>query len=329
MSDQVADITTALDTDELSSDEEDAVPQLLPFNSLAASSAIIGRKSSDENESDDKSTTSTQDATSGNITGRNEIIWTSCQPVLAGRIPAHNIFTATPGVPRFVLSGISTPYIVWKMFIHEPILRSIAKFTTGEALRRGDIDFCLSLDELGSFIVLQYVRELYGKNHPVVFWWNRRYGIPIFHKTMPRNKFTKILKYLRLDDKPNRTRSAAEADKLAPIRDIFNTFTSMCQFKYTYDFSLTVDEQLMSLKSHCFFITFMPNKPNRYGKKFWFLVDVKSKYVASITPYLGAQKRSNVVMYHSENQLCSKLPSISRTKNIASAAITFYIITID
>ena len=47
------------------------------------------------------------------------------------------------------------------MFIPESILRSIAKFTTEEAVRRGDIDFSLSLDELESFIALQYARGLY------------------------------------------------------------------------------------------------------------------------------------------------------------------------
>ena len=45
MSDQVSDIITTLETDdELSSDEEDAVLQLLPFNSPAESLAIIGRE---------------------------------------------------------------------------------------------------------------------------------------------------------------------------------------------------------------------------------------------------------------------------------------------
>ena len=80
------------------------------------------------------------------------------------------------------------------------------------------------------------------KNHSVVFLWKKRYGIPIFHETMPRTKFTKILKYLRFDDKPNRKRSGAGADRFVPIRDVFNTFTSMCQSKYTCDFSLTVDK---------------------------------------------------------------------------------------
>ena len=52
-----------------------------------------------------------------------------------------------------------------------------------------------------------------------------------------------------------------------------------------------VDEQLMPLKSRCSFITFMPNKPDKYGIKFWVLINVKSKYVANITPYFGVQEK--------------------------------------
>ena len=31
----------------------------------------------------------------------------------------------------------------------------------------------------------------------------------------------------------------------------------------------------------------MPNKPDKYGFKFWLLVEVESKYVVKILPYLG------------------------------------------
>ena len=64
----------------------------------------------------------------------------------------------------------------------------------------------------------------------------------------------------------------------------------MCQTKYKCNFSLTVDEQLISVKSHCPIITFMPNKPDKYGIKFWVLADIETKYVANILPYLGAQE---------------------------------------
>ena len=81
------------------------------------------------------------------------------------------------------------------------------------------------------------------------------------------------------------------------MRDVFNTFTSMCQSNYTCNFFLLVDKQLMPLKSRCSFITFMPSKPDKYGIKFWDLVDVKSKHIANITPYLNVQekkKRGNI-----------------------------------
>ena len=74
-SDQVADIITTWDTDdELSSDEENAVPELLPSNSPAASSAVIGSQSSDEDESDNDGTTSMRGANAGNIVSRNRTI---------------------------------------------------------------------------------------------------------------------------------------------------------------------------------------------------------------------------------------------------------------
>ena len=38
-------------------------------------------------------------------------------------------------------------------------------------------------------------------------------------------------------------------------------------------------------------ITFMPNKPDKYGLKFWVMVDTETKYVVNILPYLGAQER--------------------------------------
>ena len=293
--DEIANIITSWDTDdELSSDEEDAETQLrFSISSSARPAFIVSNSSGDESDddSDDVTSTGRQEATSSDITGKNGSLWTSSQPALTGRTAAYNVFTASPGVPRSVSCTITTPYDAWKMFIHESILRSITKFTTGEAVRCGDVDFSLTLDELESFIALQYARGVYGKNHPVAFLWSKNYGIPIFREAMPRNKFTKIMKYLRFDDKPNRIRRGPGAVKFAPIRDVFTTFISMCKSKYTCDFSLTVDEQLMPLKSRCSFITFMPNKPDKYGIKFWVLVDVKAKYVANITPYLGAQEK--------------------------------------
>ena len=102
-SNEVVNIITTCDTDDdLSSHEEDAIPQLLSSVSSAASSTIIDRESSDEDESDDKRATSTQDASAGDIAGKNATIWTSCKPILTGRTFLYNLFTATLGVSRCV-----------------------------------------------------------------------------------------------------------------------------------------------------------------------------------------------------------------------------------
>ena len=116
----------------------------------------------------------------------------------------------------------------------------------------------------------------------------------MFYENMSRDYFLKILKYLRFDDKPIRVRSGPHADKFAPIRQVFEHFANQCQTKYTCKFSLTVDEQLMPLKSRCSFVTFMPNKPDKYGVKFWVLADVETKYVSNTDVYLGAQKKEQL-----------------------------------
>ena len=44
----------------------------------------------------------------------------------------------------------------------------------------------------------------------------------------------------------------------------------------------------MPLKLHC---SFLPNKPDKYGVKFWVLADVETKYVPSIDVYIAAQEK--------------------------------------
>ena len=53
------------------------------------------------------------------------------------------------------------------------------------------------------------------------------------------------------------------------------------------------------MKSCCPFITFIPNKPDKYGIKFWVLADVETKYVANIVRYLGAQERGGTPLAES------------------------------
>ena len=49
---------------------------------------------------------------------------------------------------------------------------------------------------------------------------------------------------------------------------------------------MTIDEQLFATKTRCRFTQYMPNKPHKFGIKFWLASDVSNKYVIKGFPYL-------------------------------------------
>ena len=77
------------------------------------------------------------------------------------------------------------------------------------------------------------------------------------------------------------------------LRELMDSFVKNCQEKYVPEFSLTVDEELMPLKTRCQFINFMANKPDKYGIKMWLLVVVESSCIVNCIPYLGKTETRN------------------------------------
>ena len=109
-----------------------------------------------------------------------------------GRLPASNIFRATPGIINNVIrASIKSPYDAWKCIVDERMLRHVHHCTMKHAESEND-NFDFSLDDLEAFIALQYARGVYGKGHP---------GPPLFAETMSRNKFKQVLHHLRFDVK--------------------------------------------------------------------------------------------------------------------------------
>lgn len=289
---EMARIMSEWDTDDDLADEENVDIPDTDFHPPVVNEMAYESSSDESSDDNPRSSSSHNLPSSASVIGRDGTVWTpasSCASV--GRTPTHNLFTAAPGCRLSIQASVTSPYDAWKHYIDESILRQIVAYTNEEAERRGESNFSLTLLELESFLALLYARGLYGKNHPVALLWNRDYGIQIFGKTMSRDRFISILKYLRFDDKPKRLRNPNE-DHFMPIREVFDKFVGNCQSKFTCNYSLTVDEQLLPLKTRCRHITYMPNKPDKYGLKFWLLVDVVTKYVINIIPYLGAQERN-------------------------------------
>ena len=45
--------------------------------------------------------------------------------------------------------------------------------------------------------------------------------------------------------------------------------------------NLTFDGQLFSTKVHCYFTQYMPNKPDKFGIKFWLACAFDTKYIVN------------------------------------------------
>ena len=152
--------------------------------------------------------------------------------------------------------------------------------------------------KLEAFIGLQYLRGLYGERYPVEFLWNKEYRPKMFCKTMVRDCFVEIKRFLRFDNK-DRRRQQLENDKFVHIRKLFEAFTSNCLYNYTPEWSLTIDEQLFPIKNRCSFIVFMPQKPDKFGIYFGFLRKSVLNMFAIFYLTLGLWKRNSAT----ENRL--------------------------
>jgi hypothetical protein len=147
-----------------------------------------------------------------------------------------------------------------------------------------DLDRILVL----KFIAILLARGVFCQKINLKCMWSLQYGKNIVKELMSRNKFTKIMKYLRFDNKQVR-RNSVVSDKFVMIREVWEKFIENSSASYKPERNVTCDEQLLPSKSRCPFTQFMPNKPDKFEIKFWLLCEGKSKYICNGYPYLGAE----------------------------------------
>ena len=107
---------------------------------------------------------------------------------------------------------------------------------------------------------------------------------------MSLRRFRMLTSLIRFDSKETRNHRR-ENDKFAPIRELWTIFVRQLPKYFKPADSTTVDEQLLPFRGRCIFRQYMPQKPAKYGLKFFLLCCSGTSYVMNILPYLG--KRSS------------------------------------
>ncbi|XP_033178873.1 piggyBac transposable element-derived protein 4-like [Bombus impatiens] len=99
-----------------------------------------------------------------------------------------------------------------------------------------------------------------------------------------------------LFDKKSEKSQHLRTNKFAMVSTVWDRFIENSQNCYKPGAYITVDEQLFPSKTRCRFTRYMPNKPDKFGIKFWLACDVNSKCIINGFPYLGKdEKRENSI----------------------------------
>ena len=106
---------------------------------------------------------------------------------------------------------------------------------------------------------------------------------------MAQKRFYFISKYLCFYD---HTEQPCR-DRLYKFCVIFNLFKAKIGSAFEPYNHLTVDEQLYPFRGNFRSRQYMPNKPAKYGIKYWCLADVRTSYLCNVDVYLGRDTSRN------------------------------------
>ena len=181
----------------------------------------------------------------------------------------------------------------------EAMLRNtcIRKCTVAEVHRVSDrMNWDMTIDELDKFIGLVIARRILGqRGFPVESLWDATWACSMFNKTLSRRRFKKIMRLLRFHVKSER-RQRVILDKFCLASSLWKPFIENSQKVYVPSPCITIDKQLLPCKARCRFIKYMPNKPDKFGIKFWMAIDAETKYFYNSFSYLGKdESRDNSV----------------------------------
>nr|XP_022909932.1 piggyBac transposable element-derived protein 4-like [Onthophagus taurus] len=208
-----------------------------------------------------------------------------------------NILRELPGVKGVAKSAL-TPFQCWQLFFDDSMLTSIVE-NTNKSIESISNNYGRSRDakytnlvEMKALIGLIYLAGIHKSSRMnTEDLWNRDgTGIDMFWMTMSLQRFRFLLRVIRTDDK-NTREERKQYDKLAPIREIFDSFVKNCQQHYTISEFTTVDEKLEAFRGRCGFRQYIPSKPSKYGIKIFALADAKTYYTFNQEVYVGQHLR--------------------------------------
>ncbi|KAG7161264.1 PiggyBac transposable element-derived protein 4-like 4 [Homarus americanus] len=272
-----------------------SAPSTSAAPAASTSPARKGRRRRGGNEADNAP--SIVDFHTSTVSGKAGFRW-SCRPQVPSptRTPARNIIQPlTPGPTREVQSA-DTPERCFRLLFEDHIIEEIVEWTNkkiavqaAKFARQTATHSTTEPAEVRALLGILIFSGCQRDGHLLTSeMWSPSTGAAVYRVAMSQGRFEFLLNCLRFDD-PDTREVRQEADKLAPLRKVWDIFIGNCGRMYMPSENITVDEQLLAFRGSCPFRMYIPNKPAKYGLKIFLANDNKSKYLLSAIPYLGKQ----------------------------------------
>ena len=216
----------------------------------------------------------------------------------AGWQPNNLPFTATPGPQSTAATLYSDlPADFLELFLTDDLLQHIVDQTNLYASQyfaahpstplphsRGNAWKPVSIPELKTFFGLSFLTGYIKKPNLEMYWSvDEVDATPHFGKTMPRNRFQIIWRFLHYND--NASQDAM--DKLYKVRPVLDYIVGKFKELYQPGQNICIDEGMMQWRGRLSFRVNNPQKPVKYGIKSYILCDSRTGYCFNMRPYVG------------------------------------------
>ncbi|XP_054706863.1 uncharacterized protein LOC129216672 [Uloborus diversus] len=211
------------------------------------------------------------------------------------RTRCFNIVSHLPGT-KGLAKNVTNPLNSWELYIDDSMIQIIVE-CTNIFIEKCAPNFSRDRDarktdalEIRALLGLLYMCGLHKTSRLNVrdLWATDGTGVSIFRTTMSYKRFLFLLRCMRFDNIHDRKQRQLY-DKLAAIRDFFQSFVTNCQKYYTLGEYVTIDKKLEPFRGRCGFRQYMPKKPAKYGIKIFALVDARTFYTSNMEVYVGCQ----------------------------------------
>nr|XP_032834244.1 uncharacterized protein LOC116956615 isoform X1 [Petromyzon marinus]XP_032834245.1 uncharacterized protein LOC116956615 isoform X1 [Petromyzon marinus]XP_032834246.1 uncharacterized protein LOC116956615 isoform X1 [Petromyzon marinus] len=130
---------------------------------------------------------------------------------------------------------------------------------------------------------------------PMYWSTGKPYSMPAFRETMSCKRFKSIGRFFNCHNSCAVPRD--NTDRLLQVRTVMEYFQSKFKALYAPNRELSLDEATLEWKGRLPFKVYNPQKPEKYGIKFYILAEAQTGYVFNFDIYVGIEKSIRNIVF--------------------------------